>query len=297
MQSIDTFTDYRQRIRRVMIHINNQLDKQIRLDQLSELACFSPFHFIRVFEAVMGETPQQYVFKKRMEQSGFNLLRRDWSVTDITFSVAYETPSSFCKAFKSYYGIPPRKFRDTTPEHIYHKTHHNFRSFNHVRKKSGNVLLPTIKHLPSIKVICIDNIGAEAASFRATAPQSFSTFKTKIAQEDLAGTIGLQISIYPFRPSSFKDPETRSFVGATINQKFESIPGFKYLTLPAGKYAIFNHFGSFDFLIQTWNQAYSNWLPRSGRKLRDAPPAELHMDTVSTPDPLQLSAYLIVPIL
>ena len=296
MQSINTIIDHRHRILRVTTHINNHLDKKILLEQLSDLACFSPFHFIRVFDAIMGDSPQQYVFKKRMEQAGFNLLKVDLSVTDVTFSVAYQTPSSFCKAFNSYYGLSPRKFRDSTTEDYYHRSHNTFRSVRKVRHKARNVLLPVIKFLPPLKVIYIKNRGAKAANFVESAPHSFRKFRRKITEEGLTDMIGSQISVYPYRPSNFKDPKALSFVGATINKKIERIPGFKYLTLPAGKYAIFGHFGPFDFMVQTWNQAYSNWLPRSRQHLRDAPPVELHVHTGSSQNPLQLNAYLMVPI-
>jgi len=296
MQSLNTIIDHRKRIRRVTTYINNQLDKKILLEQLSGLACLSPFHFIRVFETVMGQSPQEYVFKKRMEQAGFNLLRRDCSVTDVTFSVAYQTPSSFCKAFKNYYRMSPRKFRDSTTEDYYNRSHNNFRSVRKVRNKARNVLLPVIKYLPPLELVYIENRGAKAANFTESAPDSFRKFRKKIAKEGLTDLIGNQISVYPYRPSSFTDPEALSFVGAIINRKIEPIPGLKYLTLPAGKYAIFSHWGSFDFMVQTWNQAYSNWLPRSGRRLRDAPPAELHLDSGSAHDPLQLTACLMVPI-
>lgn len=296
MQSAETIIDHRQRIQRVVTHINRHLDKKLRLDELSQLACFSPFHFIRVFENVMGEPPQQYVFRKRMEQAGFNLLRRDWSVTDVTFSVAYETPSSFCKSFKNYYGKSPRRFRDTTPKNLYHKTHHPFRSTRKNQKWSRNGQVPVIKHLPSINVICIKNRGANAGSFRATAPGSFERFESKIINEDLGCFVGNQVSVYPFRPSSLEDREAQSLVGAIALRNTESLNGFNHITLPEGKYAIFNHFGSYDFMIQTWNQAYANWYPRSGRTLRESPPVELHLGNRLNQDPLQLIAHLMVPI-
>ena len=95
MLSKDTIIDHRQRVQRVVIYINENLGAQLRLDHLSEVACFSPFHFLRVFESLMGETPQQYVIRKKMERAGFYLLKQKKSVTDIALGVAYETPSSF----------------------------------------------------------------------------------------------------------------------------------------------------------------------------------------------------------
>jgi AraC family transcriptional regulator len=296
MQSAETIIDHRQRILRVVIHINNHLDKKLRIDHLSKIACYSPYHFIRVFEDIMGEPPQKYVFRKRMEQAGFNLLRRDWSITDVTFSLAYETPSSFCKCFKNFYGVSPRHFRDTTPKHLYHKTHHPFRGTYKKQKWPRNAQQPLIKHLPSLKVICIENRGAKAGSFRATAPESLERFENQIIKEDLGCLVGNQVSIYPFRPSGFEDREAHSLVGAIALRITESLDSFNHITLPEGRYAIFNHFGSYDFMMQTWNQAYANWYPRSGRTLRDSPPVEVYLDSRVNQSPREPKAYLMIPI-
>ncbi len=153
MQSADTIIDHRRRIRRVTIHIGRNLDKKFRLDQLAEIACFSPFHFIRVFGALMGEPPQQHIIRKRMERAGFYLLKKDLRITDVAFSVAYDTPSSFSKIFKNHFGISPRQFQDTISENCYSKTNHPFRSVTANRNQSLSVPMPIIRSLPSIKVI------------------------------------------------------------------------------------------------------------------------------------------------
>ncbi len=167
MHSSATINDHRQRIRRVMIHINHNLDEKQRLDQLAAVACFSSFHFLRVFEMLMGETPRQYIIRKRMERAGHYLLKKELPVTDIAFRVAYGTPSSFCKVFKTYYGISPRRFRDTVSEKEYNKPNHPFRFSGTFRNRSGSV--PVIRYLPSIKAICIENRGVENCSFLNTA--------------------------------------------------------------------------------------------------------------------------------
>lgn len=296
MASAETFIDHRERILRVTHLLNRHLDQKIQLDQLANLACFSPFHFIRVFEAIMGETPQKYIIRKRMERAGFNLLKHNWSVTDVAFSVSYETPSSFSKIFKSTFGISPRQFRDTTSEKDYYKAHHPFRFFGEEHKYSRSVPMPVIKYLPSIKVVYIENKGAEEGSFLATAPRSFRQFDKEIALRNLESRVRAQVSIYPFRALNFDDKQVVNYVGAIVDNEIESFSGLKFTTLPSGRYAIFNHFGSYRYIPQTWNQAYMNWLPKSGKQLRDVPPFEIHLNTQVNSGSLQLQAYLMVPI-
>ncbi len=295
MRSSATINDHCRRIRRVMIHINHHLDERQRLDQLAAVACFSSFHFFRVFEMLMGETPRQYIIRKRMERAGYYLLEKKLPVTDIAFQVAYGTPSSFCKVFKTYYGISPRRFRDTVSEKEYNKPNHPFRFSGTVRSRTGSI--PFIRDLPSIKAICIENRGVVNGSFLNTARPSFDRLEKLILDHDLTGITQNLISIYPFRPFSLEDDQTINYVGALIDREIESIGDLSYLTVPEGRYAIFYHYGSYDFMQQTWNRAYMNWLPGSGRALRDAPPIEIHLNTESDENNLQLKAYLLIPIL
>ncbi len=90
------------------------------------------------------------------------------------------------------------------------------------------------------------------------------------------------VSIYPNRPAGFNDNQVTNLVGAVIPRETGLTEKFIYFVYPPGKYAIFKHFGSYDFMMQTWNRAYLNWFPKSGRTLRDLPPLEIHIDD---PDP------------
>ena len=58
-----TWNDYKERILRVLTHIQAHLDEALDLEELARRACFSSFHFHRVFAAMTGETiadPRQH---------------------------------------------------------------------------------------------------------------------------------------------------------------------------------------------------------------------------------------------
>ncbi|MCG8685016.1 MAG: AraC family transcriptional regulator [Desulfobacterales bacterium] len=296
MLSKDTIIDHRQRVQRVVIYINENLGAQLRLDHLSEVACFSPFHFLRVFESLMGETPQQYVIRKKMERAGFYLLKQKKSVTDIALGVAYETPSSFCKVFKKHFGISPRQFRDDITHEQYCRTNHPFRSITGNRSRSRFLPVPAIRKLEATKMICIKNKGVVNGNFLSSNLKAYENFRKKVNHHGLNGLMGNYISIYPTRPRKVKDSEATDYVGAILKKDTQLAENFQYFIFPPGKYAIFSHFGSYDFIMQTWNQAYMNWLPKSGVILRDLPPLEIHLDPSETDSELPLKSYLLIPI-
>jgi len=214
-----------------------------------------------------------------MERAGFDLLEKKRRVIDVALGVAYGTPSSFCKVFKSHFGMTPRQFRDTISNEEYVKTNHPFRSAIGNRNRSLSMPVPVIRKLPVIKTICIKNQGVVDGNFLASNLKSFDTFRQQVVHNDLSSLIQESVSIYPTRPVGVKDNQATDFVGAIIKQETQLTDKFHYFVFPAGEYAIFNHYGSYDFISLTWNQAFMNWLPKSGKTLRDLPPFEIHLNT------------------
>jgi AraC family transcriptional regulator len=297
MQSPATIIDHRHRVKRVMMHINQHLEQKCRLDELAEVACFSPFHFIRVFETIMGETPQEYTVRKKMERAGFHLLKQDMRITDIALDVGYDTSSSFCKAFKAHFGMPPRRFQDTISKNWYYWANRTIHPLKGTRKRCrSGCPMPVIKFLPSLIVVCLENQGFVDGSYLKTASLSFKQLVKWLKDIGLERIVQAFVSIYPYRTSSLEDAEALNYVGAVLSQKIEPLENLRYFVLPPGRYAIFQHYGPYEYIMQTWNQIYANWLPISGRSLRFAPPIEVHIDIESTVDNHQLNAYIFIPI-
>ena len=245
----------------------------------------------------MGETPQQYTVRKKMERAGFHLLKQDMRITDIAFDVGYDTSSSFCKAFKVHFGMSPRQFRDTISKNWYYWANRTVYPIKEIRKRRrSGCPVPVIRFLPSLKVVCLENRGFVDGSYLKTASLSFKQLVKWLADHGLERIAQAFVSIYPYRTSGLEDAEAFNYVGAVLNQKIEPIENLRYFVLSQGRYAIFQHCGPYDYIMQTWNQVYANWLPRSGRTLRHAPPIELHLDIESTVDSYRPTAFILIPI-
>jgi len=66
--------EYIHRINRVIDYIEKNLDQDLGLEKLSEVAHFSPFHFHRIFSAFMGETLNGFIRRIRVEKAASMLL-------------------------------------------------------------------------------------------------------------------------------------------------------------------------------------------------------------------------------
>lgn len=110
-QREDTIRDHHERLNQVLTHIDEHLDEALNLEALAEVAYFSPFHFHRIFAAFVGERPNQYVRRVRLERAANRLVHTELAVTEIALCAGYETPGAFNKAFKRHFGVNPTRFR------------------------------------------------------------------------------------------------------------------------------------------------------------------------------------------
>ncbi|RPD39951.1 helix-turn-helix domain-containing protein [Chitinophaga barathri] len=99
-----------QRVVRAKLFIDNNYSNKIELDNISDEACFSKFHFIRLFSSAYGKTPHQYLVSVRIEKAR-ELLRAGQSVSDTCFSVGFTSPTSFSTLFKKITGVSPLQYQ------------------------------------------------------------------------------------------------------------------------------------------------------------------------------------------
>lgn len=107
--------DYRNRINLVFEFIDNNLEADLSLNTVSEIAYFSPFHFHRIFKFVTGETLNEYVTRQRIEKSALDLLHKNITATELAHKYGFSDNSSFSRAFKKYFGISPTGFKKENP--------------------------------------------------------------------------------------------------------------------------------------------------------------------------------------
>ncbi|EHH1172682.1 AraC family transcriptional regulator [Vibrio parahaemolyticus] len=109
-----------QQIQTVCEYIDTHLDQALSLDQLSQIAICSKFHFQRVFSAFMGISATQYVLLARLKRASFRLaFEKNITVTDIAFiehrgnpQRVFETAAKFIEWRKTT-GLSPIKTSKT----------------------------------------------------------------------------------------------------------------------------------------------------------------------------------------
>ena len=98
---------------RVLRTINENLHRELSVQQLAEQAHFSEYHFIRLFRSQVGTTPRQYIITARMERARHLLKTTDLPLETISEQVGYTSDSVFCTQFKRSYRVTPTAYRRT----------------------------------------------------------------------------------------------------------------------------------------------------------------------------------------
>jgi AraC family transcriptional regulator len=82
----------------VLVHIQQHLDEPLRLDELAAIACFSSFHFHRIFRGMVGESVKEYIRRLRLERAASQLRVGKEPVTQIALDAGYSrwTTPSLC---------------------------------------------------------------------------------------------------------------------------------------------------------------------------------------------------------
>ncbi|SKB44947.1 AraC family transcriptional regulator [Daejeonella lutea] len=86
-------------------------EKNIKLEDISNVACLSVSHLIRIFRLIYDKSPYQYLIQVRLERAKYYLRNSGSSIQEIVNMVGFENPSSFIRSFRTTYDITPGAFR------------------------------------------------------------------------------------------------------------------------------------------------------------------------------------------
>ena len=98
-----------QRIVQAKQFIDHRYAEKIDLNNISDEAHFSKFHFIRLFKSIYGKTPHQYLQFVRIEKARLLFTEND-SVSDVCYQVGFESVSTFSGLFSKMIGKTPTNF-------------------------------------------------------------------------------------------------------------------------------------------------------------------------------------------
>ena len=280
---------YAQRMNRVLDYVDAHLDGDLDLPSLAAVACFSPFHFHRLFMAWMGETLGDYLRRRRLEAAAVRLAANPaLPVLDVAVSVGFGSGEAFARAFKLRFGETPTAWRQRSPQRWAADVQAMRRRQqdgnpdqalrNPDQSARGRVADDRDSTTPEfpMKVTIETLLPARMAYLRHIGPygQPVSQFWL---QTMLPWLIANGLEQAPRYGVGLDDPcitapdKCRYDAGVAVPDDFVARNPAGIQTLPGGRYAITDFEGSVDDIAATYTELLRDWLPASGLQADDRP--------------------------
>ncbi len=295
-------SEYISRINRVLDYIDNNMEKKLTLEKLGAVANFSPYHFHRIFAAMVGETLNKFILRVRIERAATKLFSNPRkSITEIAFDCGFSSSSVFSRAFKEYYGVSASECRNGRNEYKSKICKMESNSSQTLRKKwkesdvkvsyngavDGNQLWRiTMKNEMNVNVEIQDLKPMTVAYVRHMGPYKgdsglFAELFGKLYR--WAGPRGLLnfpetlvMSIYHDDPNLTEQDKLRLSVCITVPEETEVEGEIGKMEIPAGKWALARfELGEKDYEA-AWQAVMGEWLPSSGYQPDDRPCMEIY---------------------
>lgn len=96
---------------RILRYIEDNLEKKLSLDQISEEFSYSKYYMARTFKEHTGMTLYKYIQGRRLEEAARKLARTDRPIVDIALEAGYSSQQAFTLAFRCAYACTPQEYR------------------------------------------------------------------------------------------------------------------------------------------------------------------------------------------
>jgi len=285
-----TRKEYARRLNAALDLIDRDLGGDISLAKLAAVACFSPYHFHRLFSAMVGEPPAEYVRRLRLEKAAALLVNEPLeSVTAIALACGFSTSALFCRLFKARFGMSPTAWRaggfeksknrqqvrkggkDAAPRPGYHWPE----QIGSGRKGMTKALKVRIEDVPPLRVAYVKHMKGYEDS--AGIGDAFETLFCWAGPRGVMGPEARVLGLSLDNPDITPKDKCRYYAGVVVNERAEPDGRVGILTLRPGTYAVGRFAGGAGIFKEAYARMYGEWLPGSGWQPDDAPAFESYV--------------------
>jgi len=105
------------RLRRIKEFVDAKIEDELTLCEMAQAVELSTAHFSRMFRKSTGETPHQFLLRRRLERAKLMLRSADGRVMDVAVACGFKSQQHFAQAFRRVCGICPTEYRQEFLDH------------------------------------------------------------------------------------------------------------------------------------------------------------------------------------
>ncbi|ERI91026.1 transcriptional regulator, effector binding domain protein [Clostridiales bacterium oral taxon 876 str. F0540] len=278
--------EYNRRIHKVQDYIENHIDQRLSIEELSDAAGFSKYHFSRIFQSIVHESLRYYVNRIRMEKSLFLLAhRQDKNITDIAYELGFTDSAIFSRAFKNCFGIGPREYRKEYSKNCKELFLISEYDKGTAKKEKADYQFPVtgkiaLINLEELQVVYVRHTGTYETLAKEYARLLQRLFIQAGRQNLMAEGQNKVLAIYHDNPEFSDKKQFRTSLCLTVSNHLKPSEGegLEIMILAGGLYAV-GHFEIIpDQYSDAWNYMYQEWITGSSYIPRDSYPFEMYMN-------------------
>lgn len=283
MNRESTRLDYLSRIERVQGYIHDHLDDELDMDVLAEVACFSHYHWHRIYRGMTGETAAQTVRRLRLHRAAGELATSSSDIRGIARRAGYGSIEAFTRAFRAAFGEPPAAYRDRASSSPLDNT---------LKPEESGMYQTEIKTLEPVRLAATRHVGDYMKVDQAF--QKVMMWDAKVGAVKGPPRV---IGVYHDDPSAVDIDKLRSDAGIAVDpgldvEAMADGQDIKAVDLPGGRHAVVAFKGPYAELHKAYNWLFSSWLPDSGEEAAESPCYEEYLNDPRVTAPTELLTHI-----
>lgn len=260
--------DLQTRFDRVVAFVEGNLEAELDIPALANVACLSKYHFLRQFTALYGLSAYSLVKLLRLKRAAYQLAyRRELKVIDIALKSGYESPSAFSRAFTKVFVQSPLRFRQSPDWRSWHISYNAIYTLRSQSMKNNTRFDVQVVDFPEIEIAAFEHRGSPD-QLGVSLRQFIQWRKQNGFSPAISRTFNLVYDDLSMTP-----PEDYRFDIACSLPKRPVVdnPNIVRKVIPAGRCAVVRHTGSDDAISAVANYLYAHWAIDKQITLRDFP--------------------------
>ena len=284
MNRSHTWTDYQERLSRVVAYIHDHLDEPLDLARLAEVAHLSAFHWHRVYQALYGETIAATVRRLRLHRATGYLANTALPIEQIARKCGYPNVQSFTRAFGGLFGTSPSRYRAEG-------SHMVFRQGAAQLAVAGYSV--EVRQVPAVELAGIAHRGPYMRVGKA-----FEVAFTRLAAQGLMRPDARWMAVYYDDPFAVPESQLQSRAGLSLPQGHSAPvqPPLESFTLGGGLCAVLRHQGPYSTMRAAYQWLFGQWLVQSGHEAADLPVFEEYLNNPRDTAPADLLTDIYLPL-
>ncbi len=277
-----TGDNYRLRLTSVIDYIHNNINGDLGVNTLADVACMSPYHFHRIYRELMQETVNATVRRLRLQKAAIHLIRTDQSIHNIAQGLSYGSVEAFTRAFTKQFNTSPGAYRSARQSNCIHDE--PFVAMLPPEKKRNKAMF-------KVETIQQDKIYLAGYSHKGDYMGISSTFDKLFiaaASQNLLNDNTRSFGLYYDDLKSVALDELRSMACFTINDPELLDNTFEQITIPAGKCISILFKGPYPELEKPYDWLFGHWIPSNNYEIADFPPFEEYLNDPKETPPNEL---------